>query len=73
MATARDANPEASLYVSLSMNMEMEQTFNWLAAIVQGRPVSLDSIPTTAEFCASLLILREFMHHLNFTSINVRP
>lgn len=50
----------------------VEQTFNWLAAIVQGRPVSLDSIPTTAEFCATLLILREFMHHLNFASIDVR-
>jgi exopolyphosphatase/pppGpp-phosphohydrolase len=51
----------------------VEHTFNRLAAIVQGRPVSLDSIPTTAEFCATLLILREFMHHLDFASIGVRP
>jgi exopolyphosphatase/pppGpp-phosphohydrolase len=50
----------------------VEQTFNRLAAIVQGRPASLDSIPTTAEFAATLLILREFMHHLNFASIDVR-
>ncbi len=51
----------------------VEQAFNRLAAIVQGRPVSQDSIPTTAEFSATLLILREFMHHLNFASIDVRP
>lgn len=50
----------------------VEQTFNRLVAIVQGRPASLDSIPTTAEFSATLLILREFMHHLNFESIDVR-
>ncbi len=51
----------------------VEQTFNKLAAIVQGRPAALDSIPTTAEFSATLLILREFMHHLNFASIDVKP
>lgn len=49
----------------------VEQTFNRLAAIVQGRPALLDAIPTNAEFCATLLILREFMHHLNFSSIDV--
>lgn len=59
-------------HMSLTRDL-VEQTFNRLAAIVQGRPVSLDSIPTTAEFCATLLILREFMHHLNFASIDVRP
>ena len=50
----------------------VEQTFNRLAAIVQGRPASRDSIPTTAQFSATLLILREFMHHLDFASIDVR-
>ena len=50
----------------------VEQTFNRLAAIVQGRPASLDSIPTSEEFSATLLILREFMHHLDFASIDVR-
>lgn len=50
----------------------VEQTYNRLAAIVQGRPASQDLIPTTAEFSATLLILREFMHHLNFASIDVR-
>lgn len=60
------------LNMTLSRDL-VEQTFNRLAAIVQGRPASLDSIPTTAEFSATLLILREFMHHLNFASIDLRP
>jgi exopolyphosphatase/pppGpp-phosphohydrolase len=50
----------------------VEQTFNRLVAIVQGRPASQDPIPTTAEFSATLLILREFMHHLDFASLDVR-
>lgn len=57
--------------VTLSRDL-VEQTFNRLVSIVQGRPASQGSIPTTAEFSATLLILREFMHHLNFASIDVR-
>jgi len=57
---------------SLTITRELvEHTFNRLAAIVQGRPARLDSIPTHAEFCATLLILREFMHHLDFAAIEV--
>jgi len=59
-------------YLTLTREL-VEQTFNRLAAIVQGRPASLDSLPTNAEFCATLLILREFMHHLDFASIDVKP
>jgi exopolyphosphatase/pppGpp-phosphohydrolase len=58
-------------YLTLTREL-VEQTFNRLAAIVQGRPASLDSLPTNAEFCATLLILREFMHHLDFESIDVK-
>ena len=50
----------------------VEQVFNRLAAIIQGRPTSFDSIPTDREFCATLLILREFMHHLNFASLELK-
>ena len=50
----------------------VEQTFDRLAAIVQGRPMSQDTIPTDPQFSATLLILREFMHHLHFSSITVR-
>lgn len=59
-------------YMLLTRDL-VEQIFNRLAAIVQGRPASQDSIPTTAKFSATLLILREFMHHLDFASIEVRP
>jgi hypothetical protein len=52
---------------------QVEHIFGRLAAIVQGRPVSQDAIPLTAEFSATLLILREFMHHLNFQTIGLRP
>lgn len=64
---------QAGLTLTLTLTRDLvEQTFNRLAAIVQGRPASQDSIPTTAEFSATLLILREFMHHLDFASIEVR-
>lgn len=50
----------------------MERTFERLAAITLGRPASQDTIPTTPTFAATLLILREFMHHLKFASITVK-
>jgi hypothetical protein len=49
----------------------MESCFDRLAALVQGRPPTQDSLPPTAAFAARLLILREFMHHLKFASITV--
>lgn len=58
---------------NLTLTRELvEETFNRLSAIVQGRPMTQDSIPTNAQFSATLLILREFMHHLNFVSIEVK-
>ncbi|MDP4210783.1 MAG: hypothetical protein Q8928_18390 [Bacteroidota bacterium] len=50
----------------------MEGVFNRLAAIITGRPASMDTLPTTLSFAASLLILREFMHHLGYTDITIR-
>jgi exopolyphosphatase/pppGpp-phosphohydrolase len=49
-----------------------ERAFERLAAITLGRPASQDIIPGAATFAATLLILREFMHHLKFASITVR-
>lgn len=49
----------------------MEQMFDRLAAVTLGRPMASDALPATGEFAATLLILREFMHHLQFPSITV--
>ncbi|MDR3371247.1 hypothetical protein [Rhodoferax sp.] len=47
----------------------MERTFDQLAQVSLGRPASLDKLPADNGFAATLLILREFMHHLQFTNI----
>lgn len=49
----------------------VEQMFDRLSALAMGRPITQDVIPTNPEFAATLLILREFMHHLQFSSIIV--
>lgn len=49
----------------------VERLFDLLAALSMGRPASSAGIPTDAGFAATLLILREFMHHLDFTSITI--
>jgi exopolyphosphatase/pppGpp-phosphohydrolase len=50
----------------------MERTFERLAAVTLGRPASHEGIPNSAAFAATLLILREFMHHLKFSAISIR-
>jgi exopolyphosphatase/pppGpp-phosphohydrolase len=50
----------------------MERTFERLNAVTRGRPASREEIPTNVTFAATLLILREFMHHLQFLSIIVK-
>lgn len=49
----------------------VEQTAERLAALALGRPASSAGIPANAAFAATLLILREFMHHLQFSAITV--
>ena len=49
----------------------VELQFDLLAALVQGRPASIAGIPADVEFAATLLILREFMHHLQFAQISI--
>jgi exopolyphosphatase/pppGpp-phosphohydrolase len=50
----------------------MERTFERLAAVTLGRSSSQQGIPAGVTFAATLLILREFMHHLQFLSITVK-
>jgi len=52
---------------------DMEQIFDRLAAIISGRPASTDILPTENSFAATLLILREVMHHLGFKEIIIKP
>ena len=49
----------------------MEQSFNRLASVSLGRPAAHVGLPTSPAFAATLLILREFMHHLHFACIQV--
>lgn len=50
----------------------MEQTFERFAAATSGRQTSREGIQADVTFTATLLILREFMHHLQFSSITVK-
>ena len=50
----------------------MEQAFERLSAVILGRPNPREEIPSGVAFAATLLILREFMHHLQFLSITVK-
>ena len=50
----------------------MERTFERLIAVTLGRQGSREEIPANVTFSATLLILREFMHHLQFLSITVK-
>jgi exopolyphosphatase/pppGpp-phosphohydrolase len=50
----------------------MERVFDRLAAVVMGRPAAQSGLPPGPGFAATLLILRELMHHLQFAAITVR-
>ncbi|MEG3132802.1 hypothetical protein SC206_04360 [Rouxiella sp. T17] len=50
----------------------VERTFDRLALVINGRPASFEGIPDGNDFAATLLILREFMHHLQFDEIVVK-
>jgi len=58
---------------ALTLSLEtMEKTFDRLAAVSLGRPATHEGLPSSTAFAATLLILREFMHHLKFASITVK-
>lgn len=47
----------------------MERSFDRLTSISLGKPAAQMGLPADNGFAATLLILREFMHHLGFLSI----
>jgi hypothetical protein len=50
---------------------EVEHIFNRLAAVSLGRPAVSENLPSGKSFAATLLILREFMHHLQCRGLHV--
>jgi len=73
-AAIREIAQMAGLADQTVMNFgltEVEITFDRLVSVLQGRPASSEGLPVSPEFAATLLILREFMHHLKFPSIAV--
>lgn len=49
----------------------VEGLFDRLAAVSLGWPASSAGLPEDNEFAATLLILRELMHHLGFSALTV--
>jgi hypothetical protein len=49
----------------------LERSFGRLASSALGRPELHEGIPAANEFAATFLILREFMHHMNFQTVTV--
>ncbi len=66
IAMLAGADPEPVVRLPLE---SLERVFNRLTAIAEGRPASQDTLPADNEFAATLLIVREFMHHLRFPSL----
>lgn len=64
------ATDHAGLALLLSID-DVERVFSLLASHSLGRPATSAGIPGNPAFAATLLILREFMHHLRFSSISV--
>ena len=48
---------------------DVEQVFQRLVGVAHGRPAAREGIPEDAAFAASLTLLRELMHHLDFPSV----
>ena len=48
---------------------DVESVFDRLAAVVTGSTPARQQIPAGPAFAATLLVLREFMHHLKFAAI----
>lgn len=47
----------------------VEQWFQRLASASLGQPAAMQGLPSGREAAASLLVLREFMHHRGYTSV----
>ena len=66
---ARSTRPEADRWVALGVD-DVERVFNRLADVATGQPVASAGLPQDSGFAASLLILRELMHHLKFDTLS---
>ncbi len=66
IALLAGVTPGESLSLSL---VATERLFDRLARVINGRPARFEGLPEEGEFAATLLILREFMHHLAFEKI----
>ena len=58
------AAPDTTLHWSLD---EVEDLFNRIAMVSQGRPSGQEALPTAPEFYAAMVIVRECLHHLRFS------
>lgn len=68
IAAAAGKDGQGSVRIALD---EIERLFQQLAAVSEGRPVASGGVPPGAAYAATLVILREFMHHLGFDSITM--
>ena len=68
LRTAKD-EPKAAAAFSL---VAVESIFDDLVAISSGRPRILESLPSDNATMATVLILREFLHHLQFERIGIQ-
>ena len=67
IAEALQVPPAA--WICLSTDV-VEHGFNRWVSIALGRPATQDTIPMDPDFAASLLVLREWLHHLSFAKIH---
>ena len=68
IATTAGVPAGASMILRLEL---VEQTFGRFVSEALGQSPRSNALPLDRESAATLLILREFMHHLQFGSINV--
>ena len=67
-AALREVADAAGVSDALTLDA-VEQLFQRLASASLGNPVARHGLPAGKRFVATLLILREFMHHLGFTAV----
>ncbi len=60
------AAPDAALRWSLE---EVEDLFNRIAMVSEGRPMGQEALPISPDFYAAMVILRECLHHLRFSEV----
>ncbi|MGY3945454.1 hypothetical protein [Aeromonas tecta] len=66
LLTLQSPLPLASMLGSHELSREsVEQLFGQFVAMVEGDPLAAAQLPKARHFAAALLILREWMHHLD--------